>query len=253
MGYEASNGELTGESKPSPAVTIEGVTSPDDIDFFSSDASIAIAGDDVANTIDLKYAGGGGAPAAHDLAGAEHNVATLAAFNTKISDALLDAFRLFYADQLDNPINADWAVNALAPAVADSNNNGLTVRAFDDTSEEGVGFVLRVPVGATNIVLLLKARAETAPGGAVGVVPKLYVRELPDDGAIEAWSAGVDLTALAIPTNENFQYDSQTITLASLSITAGNLVHFELTRNPAAGGDDLVGDWDLLELGVGFS
>ena len=42
-------------------------------------------------------------------------------------------------------------------------------------------------------------------------------------------------------------------TLASLAITAGNLVQFEITRNGAAGGDDLVGDWNLLELGVGFS
>ncbi len=196
---------------------------------------------------------GGGVPGVHDLAGSEHAADSLADLNVKIIDALIDTFRLFYADQLDNPVNADWAVNALAPAVVDSNNNGLIVRAFDDITEEGVGFILRVPAGATNVILAFKSRAETAPGGAVGVVPRLYVREAPDAGAVEAWSAGVDLTTIAIPTTEQFQYDTQTITLASLAITAGNLVQFEITRNGAAGGDDLVGDWNLLELGVGFS
>lgn len=65
MGYEATDGELTGESKPSPAVTIEGVESPSDLDLISSDGSISIVGDDAADTIDFKFAGGGGPPAAH--------------------------------------------------------------------------------------------------------------------------------------------------------------------------------------------
>ncbi|NIQ74032.1 MAG: hypothetical protein GWN80_00435, partial [Gammaproteobacteria bacterium] len=38
----------------------------------------------------------------------------------------------FFADQVENPVTADWTVNALAPAAADSNNSGLTVRLFDD-------------------------------------------------------------------------------------------------------------------------
>lgn len=161
--------------------------------------------------------------------------------------------RLFYADQLDNPNNADWTVNALAPASADSNNAGLTVRLFDDTIEEGVGFILSVPAGVTSITLRFKSRAETTPGGAVGVVPTIYNRNIPDNAAVGAWTAGTDLTALAFTTNEFFQYDSQTITLAALSITAGNLTQFELTRNGAAGGDDLVGDWALIEIQVEFT
>lgn len=192
-------------------------------------------------------------PKAHPLGGGQHTTDTLANLNTKISDALIDAFRLFYADQLDNPVNVDWAVNALAPAVADSNNNGLTVRAFDDVTEEGVGLILRVPAGATNLILTFKGRAETGPGAARTVGLKLYQRGLPDDAAPEAWSAGLALTDIDIPTNENFQYDSQTITLASLGITAGGMTQFELTRLDPVGGTELVGDWNLSELGVGFS
>lgn len=161
--------------------------------------------------------------------------------------------RLFYADQLDNPNSADWAVNALAPVAADSNNSGLTVRLFDDTTEEGVGFSLSVPSGKTNLILRLKSRAETAPGATQTVKLNLYVREAADNTAVEAWSAATQLTDLSIPTNENFQYDSQTIALSTLSITAGNFVQFELTRDSTDVGDTLVGDWALLEISAEFT
>jgi hypothetical protein len=159
----------------------------------------------------------------------------------------------FFADHLDNPNNADWTVNALAPAEADSNNNGLTVRRFDDTTEEGVGFELRVPTGVTNIVIDLVSRAETAPPAVRTVGPKLYNRGIPDNAAVEAWSAGLALTDIDIPTNEFFQYDSQTITLASLGITAGELTQFELTRVAPGAGVNLVGDWALKLIQVRFT
>ena len=53
----------------------------------------------------------------------------------------------FFSVQLENPNSADWAVNALAKAAADSNNAGLTIRAFDDTTEEGVGFQILTALG----------------------------------------------------------------------------------------------------------
>lgn len=159
----------------------------------------------------------------------------------------------FYADQLDNPVNSDWAVNALAPAAADSNNAGLTVRLFDDTTEEGVGFITSVPAGKTNLKISFKSRAETAPGATRTVGLKLYQRGILDNAAVEAWSAGTVLTDIDIPTNEFFQYDTQTITLASLGITAGELTQFELTRINPAGGTELTGDWSLAEIVVEFT
>ncbi len=159
----------------------------------------------------------------------------------------------FYADQLESPVTADWAVNALAPAAADSNNSGLTVRLFDDTTEEGVGFSVLVPTGAVNMTLTIVGRAETAPGAVAGVVLNLYERGVPDDAAVDAWSSARALTALSIPTNENFQYDSETDTLAGWGLTAGQVHQFELTRDPGAGGDTLVGDWDMLLVKVEFS
>jgi len=159
----------------------------------------------------------------------------------------------FYGDQLQNPVSSDWAVNALAPAAADSSKSALTVRRFDDASEEGVGFMIETPSAASSLTIQFRGRAETAPGVAKGVILKLYWREMPDNAAVSAWSGGTTLTTIDIPTNANYQYDTQTLTFAGLGLTAGRVTQFELTRNGASGSDSLVGDWDLLEVKVTFS
>jgi hypothetical protein len=159
----------------------------------------------------------------------------------------------FFADQLENPNNADWTVNALAPASADSNNAGLTVRLFDDTVEEGVGFTIEVPSGATNIVFDFVARAETAPGVVNTVGLDIYNRGIPDNAAVQAWSVATALTDIDIPTNEFFQEDTQSVALATLGVTAGETTQFELVRTLPGGGTDLTGDWDLLLMKVSFT
>ncbi len=159
----------------------------------------------------------------------------------------------FFADQFDNPVNADWTINALAPAAADSNNAGETVRLFDDTAEEGIGFILTVPSNAINIKFTFRSRAETTPGAVRTVGLKLYNRGIPNNAAVEAWSAGTVLTDIDIPVNETFQEDTQTLTLATLGLTAGETTQFELTRINPVGGTELTGDWALLELIVEFT
>ncbi len=156
------------------------------------------------------------------------------------------------ADQFDNPVNADFAVNALAPAQADSNNAALIVRAFDDLAEEGVAFGLTLPSHSSSVVLRLTSRAATAPVGVDGVVPKLYARTIPDNAPVGAWSAGDAIGEVSIPSNEFFQYDTFIISFATLGIAPDTYVQFELTRDPAEPADDLVGDWFLLEVGLSF-
>ena len=167
---------------------------------------------------------------------------------------------VFYADQLDFPVNSNWIVNALAPAAADSLNAALIVRRFDDTVEEGAGFALPIPTGATSVKIGFISRGQTAPAAARTVGVKLYYRQIPDAAAVSTTWAGANdgsrvLTDIDIPATTDFQYDSQTMTLASFSpaLVAGKTYQFELTRiNPTAG-TELVGDWDLLELSVEFS
>jgi hypothetical protein len=171
-----------------------------------------------------------------------------------LSSALLaDSRRQFYADQLDSPVNADYVVNALAPAAADATNAALVVRLFDDTTEEGVAWTLRPPTGATSIVLSFVGRAVTAPGAARTVGLKLYNRDIPDNAAVGAWTAGTALTDIDITTNAFWQYDTLTISLSTLSIEENKETQFELTRiNPTAG-TELVGDWAMLKLMVEFT
>jgi len=161
---------------------------------------------------------------------------------------------VFNAGDFENPNNADWDVNALAPAVADSNNNALTIRAFDDTVIEGVGGYIPLPAGATNFVFSFVGRAETAPGAARNVRMSLRVREVPDNAAVAAppWITG-DLANFDIPTNEFFQFDSETFSFAFFGFAAGELIQFELVRVSTIVGTDLTGDYDLLQMRVGFT
>jgi len=160
---------------------------------------------------------------------------------------------IFFADQLDNPVTADWKINALAPADADVENSALTVRRFNDTTEQGIGFYLDIPAGATNIIFTFKSGAFAAPAGVRTVGLKIYNRDIPDNAAVTAWSAGVVLTDVSIPTNVYFQYDTETKTLASLGLTTGKLAQFELTRIAPTAGTNLVNDWELIELQITFS
>lgn len=160
----------------------------------------------------------------------------------------------FFGDSFNTPVTADWAINALAPASADPTNSALIVRFFDDTAEEGVGGMLFIPTGITNITFTFMSRARTAPAATRTVGVKFYYRQLPDNAAISTWSSRV-FTDVSIPTNDNFQLDTETFTLASFSpaISAGGFYQFELTRiNPTAG-TELVGDWALLSMVVEFS
>lgn len=159
----------------------------------------------------------------------------------------------FFADQLDNPVTADWTVNALAPASADSNNSGLTVRRFDDTVEEGIGFELQLPIGASNIIFDVVSRAETAPGVVNTVGIKFYTRAIPDNAVVTPWDAGIQLADISIPTNEFFQKDSFLVNFTPLGRSAGDLVQFEMTRPAPQAGIDLTGDWDLLSIKVSFT
>lgn len=160
--------------------------------------------------------------------------------------------KVYTAYDFESPFT-NYAQNAFAAVAADTANAGLLVRRFDDTALEGVGFGLTIPPTATSITIYFKSRAQSTPGGTVNVVPVLYSRTLPDNAAVGAWSGGTTLTSIAFTTNTNWQYDSQTITLGTLGLTAGNYVQFELVRNGAAGGDTLAGDWVLLELIMEFT
>jgi hypothetical protein len=150
--------------------------------------------------------------------------------------------------------NSDWAVNNTAALAADSNNSALDVILFDDTVEEGVGMEFYIPTGVTNIVFHVVHRAETAPGSPQVAQAAVYGRNFPDNAAVTSWSSAVDLgSGFAVPSNENWQYDSQSVALSSLGLAAGLMNQVEFTRQGTDGDDTLSGDWAVLSVRLEFS
>ena len=135
-----------------------------------------------------------------------------------------------------------WPVSTPAELNADTLLSTLTVHRFDDSTEEGVGLgEYIIPAGATTLTLVFEHRGQSAGGGIV--VPKLYWQSHGDDAVYGAASSQL-LTGLTIPASTNWRITSETVTLATLGLSAGEVVQLELTRGGLAG-DTLSGDWTL--------
>ncbi len=160
---------------------------------------------------------------------------------------------IFAAANLATPVTADWQVSIPAPLAPDSNNSGIQVVLFDDTTEEGAGIEkLVVPSTATNMKLFTLARAEAGPGGAVVAKLLFYEREISDNAAVTVWSSSIALTDVDLPiTTEFFQLDETDKTLAAWGLTAGKTHQIEITRT--ATGNTLSGDLALAGAYVEFT
>jgi hypothetical protein len=100
----------------------------------------------------------------------------------------------------------------------------------------------------------LRGRSQTTPGVASVVQPRLYYRRLPNNAAVGAWSAAQELANISIPTNQNFQYSTQTIALSTLGLLADNLYQFEITRRvTGVTGTNLAANYLLAELTIEFA
>lgn len=160
-------------------------------------------------------------------------------------------FFLLHADQFEDTTASNWPVSNTAALEVDGNENDIRVRAFDDTTEEGVGFEISIPEDVESISLKIISRAKTAPVSASTVGLNLYVKNRPDNGT-GSWSSANTLTDIDIPTNEFFQFDYETLDLTTLGINGGDTAKFQLTRTTPQAGTELVGDWNLLSLEIGF-
>ncbi len=176
-----------------------------------------------------------------------------------ITPAALPLRTLTYvATSFDSPNNADWTINALAATVSDPTNGAINVRSFSNTTEQGVGFLITIPSGATQMAVTYKGHAQVAgAGSAVAVQLRFYTRVVgaSTPAAVSAWSAATNLTAQNVPTANIFwQTYTQTIALSAFStaLVAGELYQFELTRNVGVA-NNLAQNWLLGELTIVFS
>ncbi len=169
---------------------------------------------------------------------------------------------MFFAPDFDNPVSSDWAAPTLAPASADTIRSAITVRRFDDTMEEGVGFALVVPSGAANVTIELSARPQSAPSLGPRIVGnRLYYRQIPNGTGPSTGWATRQLNNMTMATGAtSYQYKpAQQIPLNgqngfSPGIVAGLVYEFEFTRTtPTPGGTNLSGDFDLLHFLMTFT
>ena len=153
----------------------------------------------------------------------------------------------FGPPDFDDP-GADWATTVPAGMAADLVNPAILLRRFDDTTDEGVGWTVLIPVGVTQVDLTFISKAVTspsAPNRTVGVAFKS--REIPNNGGLGGWTSTA-LSNLNIPQNVFPQRQSITVTLAALSLTADHVYQIELVRQNPSAGTELVGDWGLIYL-----
>ncbi len=158
----------------------------------------------------------------------------------------------FAATALESPNSSDWPLNALSPTGADPTYPSMNVRTFSNTTNQGVGFLMPIPSNASNITIIYTGRAGTAPGSSATLQMGMYFRNIPNNAAVGAWSSVTNLTSVTVPTNAYFQYYTQTIALATLSLTAGNLYNVEFIRNTGVAGN-LAYPWLMNELQIIFT
>jgi len=143
-----------------------------------------------------------------------------------------------YSSQMDFPNNSDWAINNGAGITTDPTNSSLIVRVFDDTEAQGVGFNSFVPSSASNLTITIIGRAQTAPASgspATKIVPTLYKRAIPNNAAIATSWTSYTMSTISVPTITSYYgYYSQTISISTLGLTAGQLNQFELCIQAAA-------------------
>jgi hypothetical protein len=166
--------------------------------------------------------------------------------------------RRYSASDFDEPNNNNWVrTGGIAALTNDSQNPALSVRRFDDTAEEGVGFDMYIPSGTSNVKFTFVHRAESAPSGStIAAMPVVFGRlifDYPTGPGNWAGASGLVFSGgLPIQSGSTgWHYDSRTIPVVSLGVPSGaanRVVQFELTRRGTFVTDNLVGDWDLLTL-----
>jgi hypothetical protein len=150
------------------------------------------------------------------------------------------------------PNNSEWTINSAAPIDLDPSNNSIIIRGFDDSTEEGVGFVLSIPLNCVSMSFTFRCRAGSSFGSR-NVVMSLFTRQMAHNVAYDSWSSRTNFSTITFPTNQYYQKITETITLATLGLTAGNRTLFELTRNATSGSDTLAADFNLANLLIKFN
>lgn len=157
---------------------------------------------------------------------------------------------LFAADQFLNPSTTGWAVSNIATPSVDTLNNELIVRRFDDTTEEGVGFIIKTPIYLNTFTLVVRGRAQSAPTALQTAYLKVYFKEIPDGGTIGSWQ-NYSIGQLDIPSgSSDWHYTTMPISASTMGLSPNTVYLIEITRDTSNVDDDLSGDFVLLDIEI---
>lgn len=134
----------------------------------------------------------------------------------------------FQAESLDGA-TTDWTNMVTAPAPLDVSvsSNSIQVRSYSGSVITASGGKLRAPAGAANLKLEWEQQPRTAPGTTNNKVQwRLAFRPLGSTSAPTTY----DFTVHTIPNNTDFTPVDQTVSLATLGMTAGVWYQFQLQR-----------------------
>ena len=163
-----------------------------------------------------------------------------------VEEVIQDTLAIFdgFANEWD-AVDGTASFPVLTPALftLDPSDNSIPVIQFANGTEYGALVELFVSGAAANIDLTILARAQSAPGVASLVAPKLYWKSPTD----LVWTSSL-LTELAVPTDANYHGYTITLNLPSLSIPRNDTVQFVFSRVTASA-TDLPGNWLAHQIG----
>lgn len=159
------------------------------------------------------------------------------------------------ADQVRSPDNADWYLNNLAIAIADTVNASLIVRSFPKASESGIGVIFRIPPGATAWNFSFMGRPAAAPAGGRDVVFYMRSRKIRANVAIGAYDAEYGLGSFPIPANNRFQRFTGVPSIFPIAAgyVAGDMLEMEIIRKVGDANDTLLDSYYLLQFDIQWS
>ena len=139
-------------------------------------------------------------------------------------------------------ITSDGAVNVLAPSISDPLYNSINVRAFDSSTPEAVGFLLKLPASKSQIVFRFTYRCAT--GDTNNAVFQFHYRRVTNTSVPAAVSAWFTHTLNTINTlaDEFYRTDYQMLLFSTAAIVAGEQYICQISRNTADVDDGMASD-----------
>jgi len=159
------------------------------------------------------------------------------------------------AQDFDFTNNVDWTVSNSSSLIRDPVNQAIRTRAFDQSTDEGAGFLVDIPaatLGLTTIKFKVWTKRRTTGTGTNAVIA-FFNRPVNTGAPVGPWNTTTAGQTTITGLSTVYQVNEVTVAISSLGLTAGTLHQFELVRRASLAADTLTGDLLVSRLEVSFS